>query len=82
MSKVTVFTKNGCPQCVGAKMLLSSKGIPFEEINVSLDEDDRERALSYGLMGAPIIVAEGTSVPPFAGFNPEKIKQIITELED
>jgi glutaredoxin 3 len=35
--KATVWSKNSCPFCVQAKALLESKGIEFEERNVSAD---------------------------------------------
>jgi len=33
--KATVWSKNACPFCVQAKALLESRGIEFEERNVS-----------------------------------------------
>jgi len=35
--KATVWSKNACPFCDQAKNLLKSKGIEFEERNVSTD---------------------------------------------
>ena len=35
--KATVWSKDACPFCVQAKALLESKGIEFEERNVSRD---------------------------------------------
>ena len=35
--KATVWSKDSCPFCVQAKALLESKGIEFEERNVSKD---------------------------------------------
>lgn len=32
--KLTVYTKNSCPNCVTAKNLLKSKGLSFGEINI------------------------------------------------
>jgi glutaredoxin 3 len=37
MIKAIVWSKNSCPFCVQAKALLESKGIEFEERNVSAD---------------------------------------------
>jgi glutaredoxin 3 len=34
--KIHIYTKSGCPNCVTAKALLKSRGLPFEEDN--LDE--------------------------------------------
>ena len=35
--KATVWSKDSCPFCVQAKALLDSKGIEYEERNVSTD---------------------------------------------
>jgi glutaredoxin 3 len=32
--KIHVYTKSGCPNCVTAKALLKSRGLPFEENNM------------------------------------------------
>ncbi len=40
MPKVQVYTLNPCPYCLRAKALLKQRGVPFEEIEVSRDDDD------------------------------------------
>lgn len=37
MTKAVVWSKDACPFCVQAKALLESRGIEFEERNVSQD---------------------------------------------
>jgi glutaredoxin 3 len=37
MPKVVIYTTNYCPYCLGAKALLRSKKIEFEEIDVTDD---------------------------------------------
>ncbi len=39
MKKVTVYTTTYCPYCVRAKALLQSRGIPYEEVQLSEDDD-------------------------------------------
>lgn len=82
MSQVIVYTKDRCPQCIGAKMFLKSKGIEFEERNTSTSDEFREEALSYGFMGAPVIVAKDTTVGAFAGNDTVKLNQIHKELSE
>jgi len=36
---VTIYTTNNCPYCHAAKNLLKGKGVKFEEIDVSDDEE-------------------------------------------
>ena len=40
---VKIYTTNYCPYCVKAKVLLERKGIPFEEIDVTGDQEAREK---------------------------------------
>ncbi|MFN7286192.1 MAG: glutaredoxin 3 [bacterium] len=37
MKPVTIYSKSTCPYCHAAKALLSSKGVAFEEIDVTGD---------------------------------------------
>ncbi len=41
-NRVRVYTGNFCGYCTAAKRLLSARGIPYEEINVSQTEGARE----------------------------------------
>ena len=45
MSKVDIYTKFACPFCVRAKKLLSSKGIKFNEIDITFGGDKRDEML-------------------------------------
>jgi glutaredoxin 3 len=38
---VTIYTKGWCPYCSAAKDLLTQKGVPFEEIEISGNADER-----------------------------------------
>lgn len=42
MPPVTVYTTFTCPYCARAKALLQRKGVPFEEIDVTMDPDMRD----------------------------------------
>ena len=43
MAKVEVYTTEYCPYCVRAKALLRSKGVEFTEIDVTDDDELREK---------------------------------------
>ena len=43
MAKVEVYSTNYCPYCMGAKALLRSKGVAFEEIDVTDDPELRAK---------------------------------------
>lgn len=42
MSKAELYTKNGCPFCVQAKLLLDMKGVEVTEYNFQTDPEKRE----------------------------------------
>lgn len=44
MKEVVVYCKDYCPYCTNAKQLLTSRGIPFKEIDLS-ENPDEMRAL-------------------------------------
>jgi glutaredoxin 3 len=65
--KITVYTTERCPYCVGAKRLLSRKGVSFEEIRV--DDDDARRTWLVertGQMTVPQIFAGERSLGGFS----------------
>lgn len=41
MKKVTVYTTNYCPYCKSAKQLLKNKGVAFEEVDMTDDQELR-----------------------------------------
>ena len=42
---VTIYTTQTCPYCVRAKRLLQKKNVPYDEIDVSWDDDARLRLM-------------------------------------
>ena len=60
MKNVTVYMGPMCNFCDAAKRLLTKKNIPYEEINIALDEAKREEMLkkSNGKRTIPQIFIE------------------------
>ncbi len=58
--EVIVYTKTGCPWCIGVTNFLKGKSIPFIEKNVREDENlfEEMKALS-GQSKAPVVVIDG-----------------------
>lgn len=52
---LTIYSKNNCPFCDRAKMLLESKGVPYNEINIEKDTESRQMLLDKGLRSVPQI---------------------------
>lgn len=59
MKTVQVYTMEQCPYCEAAKKLLQTRGIEFEEIRLSEDDDAAWKALyrRTGLKTVPQIFA-------------------------
>ena len=60
MKKVTVYTGPGCAFCNAAKKLLIRNNIPFNEINIAIEEGLREEMIkkSNGKRTIPQIFIE------------------------
>jgi glutaredoxin 3 len=43
MKPVTVYSTRTCPYCHQAKQLLQARGIPYTEVDVTGDDEARER---------------------------------------
>ncbi|HEX3034538.1 MAG TPA: glutaredoxin domain-containing protein [Thermodesulfobacteriota bacterium] len=56
MSKVLVYTIRGCPFCRHAKKLLDSKGVNYEEIDVTDLQKKREAKEKFDWPTLPIIL--------------------------
>ena len=55
MTKITVYAKDYCPFCTAAKALLNAKGVDFEWIEITGDQQRRDEMLSR---------SEGSSTVP------------------
>lgn len=67
MAKVIIYTKDYCPFCTHAKRLLRSKGVEFDEIDVTHDETLQEEVQSLsGRRTVPQIFIDGK---PIGGFE-------------
>ena len=57
MASVTVYTTDPCSFCARVKGLLSSRGVDFEEVNLSKDPEGRlALARKTGMMSFPQVV--------------------------
>ena len=67
MSDVTIYTTRICPYCIAAKRLLSARGIPYQEIDVSGDQAKRAWLVEVtgGRKTVPQIFIKGESIGGF-----------------
>jgi glutaredoxin 3 len=68
MSKtITLYTTDKCSSCLRAKALLTQRGMPFEEVNLSRDPDGRAALVERtGMMTFPQVVVDDE---PLGGFE-------------
>lgn len=77
MAQVVIYTTDYCSFCARAKALLRSKGVDFEEIDLSRDSGLREEVQQRtGRRTVPQIFIDGVSVGGF-----EELKQLDDEGE-
>ena len=64
MKKIEIYTTDNCPFCVKAKSLLNKKKIKFSEINVSNDENLRQKMsdMANGARSVPQIFADNVHI--------------------
>lgn len=64
MPKVEMYTKMGCPFCTRARMLLTSKGVQFEEIDITMGGPKRKEMLERapGHTTVPSIFIDGRHI--------------------
>ena len=64
MSEIIIYTTNYCPYCVKAKQLLRTKGLEFEEIDLTNDDAGRMQLVekSGGRKTVPQIFVNGKHI--------------------
>lgn len=73
MAQVKVYSTPTCPYCIRAKKYLSDKGIAFENIDVSTDEEALKQMVDVsGQIGVPVLVIDGDVI---VGFDQSRIDQ-------
>lgn len=63
MPRVVIYTKDYCSYCRAAKALLRSKGVEFEEVDVTRDERLQEEVKrASGRQTVPQVFVDGQSL--------------------
>ncbi len=70
---VTVYSKPACVQCTATYRALDRKGVNYEVIDISNDEDALQTVKGLGYMQLPVVVA---GPEHWAGFRPDKISAL------
>mgnify|MGYP000105176171 CR=1 FL=1 len=71
---VTVYTLPACVQCDSTKRLLKRSGIPYEEIDLSVDTEAMDLVKKLGYTAAPIVVSGDDH---WSGFRMDKLNALV-----
>ena len=79
MKKVTIYSTPTCHFCHMAKDFFISKGVVFEDIDVSSNLEKRKEMIDKsGQMGVPVITIDDQLI---VGFNKPKIMELLNIKE-
>lgn len=70
---ITVYSKPACVQCTATTRALDARGITFDVVDLTEDQDAMELVTGLGYRQAPVVVAGDTH---WAGFRPDMINQL------
>jgi glutaredoxin 3 len=57
MAKITVYTTDPCSFCVRVKQLLTTRGVEYDEVNLSKDPEGRAQLVERtGMLSFPQVV--------------------------
>jgi glutaredoxin 3 len=77
---VTIYTTRTCPFCIAAKRLLGARGVAYEEIDVSSDDEKRAWLVEKtGQRTVPQIFIRGESI---GGYQELSLLDSQGQLED
>jgi len=80
MADVKIYTTPTCPYCHMAKEFLKEKGVEFDEIDVSADQEAaKEMVAKSGQMGVPQIEINGKII---VGFNREALEAELENMKE
>jgi len=78
MTKVKVYSTPSCPWCHRLKDFLKEKGVSFEEVDVSVDQEAAKKMLGKsGQMGVPQMEINGKMI---VGFDRARIEEELKKL--
>ena len=67
---ITVYSKPACVQCTATTRALEARGLAYQLIDLTEDDDAMELVTSMGYRQAPVVVAGEAH---WAGFRPDMI---------
>lgn len=81
ISKVTVYSKENCIQCLMVKMFFDQNKVPYDVIDTTGNTELIEKIQSYGYSGLPLIVLNNNLKDAYIGYNPDALDEIAKEFK-
>jgi len=73
MANITIYSTQTCGYCKMAKEYLTSKNIPYTEVDITTDRIKQEEMIAKsGQYGVPVIDVDGNII---VGFDKNKLNQ-------
>lgn len=80
---IKVYSKPNCQFCDMAKQLLESKGVAYESIDISVDQEARQMLVDAGFRSVPQIYNGTHHIPGgyqgLAGMSPEEFAEKVAK---
>lgn len=70
---ITVYSKPACVQCTATTRALDARGLEYQIIDLTQDNEAMEMVMSLGYRQAPVVVAGEAH---WAGFRPDMIGRL------
>ncbi|MBO0345731.1 glutaredoxin-like protein NrdH [Roseibium limicola] len=70
---VTVYSKPACVQCTATTRALQQRGILFDVVDLTEDDDAMQQVQDLGYRQAPVVIA---GEEHWSGFRPDKISML------
>lgn len=70
---VIVYSQPACVQCVATYKALEQKGIKFQIVDLTIDDEAMQRVKNMGYKQVPVVVA---GEDHWSGFRPDKISSL------
>lgn len=74
MPTITVYSAPGCKQCRATKKHIERRGMTYNEIDISTNEEAREFILEQGFQQVPVVDLGNGDM--FYGFRPDRIDAV------
>lgn len=70
---VTVYSKPACVQCTATTRALQQRGILFDVVDLTQDDEALQTVQDLGYRQAPVVIADDQH---WSGFRPDKISAL------